>query len=464
MDVTTGSKRSHEVADEGGDPSKRQKITEDDFDALLDGALPDMHDIQPVDHGVAVEPPDEVARRAFAERVVVRRHIDDDELPALLETLCNEAARWSPLRRWRSVALLLTCVARSPRTCRAVFVAEGLPALGSLLQESVSTLEEGSAAARQEAQMWALACLGCLRALALGRATLWEHRHSVGKPFDRLHRWCSQERSALAADLRSQTSALCKRWRNQPRPAGQEALPEQKMMRSRVIDIVCQGLMGISGGNSPASPAPPPSPAGAMPCRTVAAEVETALFGRFGNASTHEYKQHARMLRKNLALPGNARLRERVLSGEIEVEELAAMDSASLAPDSLQEQRRKQHQKNLKSAIVKEMLPRLDTGIHDDQRNWNTAPPIMYSARSSSQDGGDLANAGSKDEQSTQESHKSPEPVLEPPPTPFRDFHAPNVSAPAGEHAPTPEPLATPAPEDDEEQEALIEYFIKSVH
>merc|ERR1719369_158901 len=115
------------------------------------------------------------------------------------------------------------------------------------------------------------------------------------------------------------------------------------------------------------------------------------------------------------------------------------------------------------------MLPRFDSGIHDDQRdarNYNTAPPIMVSARTSSQDlGNHLSPTKSKDAQPNQDKQKSPEPVLEPPPTPFRDFHAPSTSGPAPcDHAPTPEPLATPAPEDDEEQEALIEYFMKSVH
>lgn len=53
-------------------------------------------------------------------------------------------------------------------------------------------------------------------------------------------------------------------------------------------------------------------------------EVEAALYGRFGSASA-EYKQHARMLRSNLALAGNAKLRERVLAGDIAPEEPRAV-------------------------------------------------------------------------------------------------------------------------------------------
>eukprot|EP00971_Amphidinium_carterae_P209511 4156052-Amphidinium_carterae.1 len=46
------------------------------------------------------------------------------------------------------------------------------------------------------------------------------------------------------------------------------------------------------------------------------------------------------MLRTNLSLPGNASLRERVLSGDLSTEELVALDSLSLAPSDLQEKRK----------------------------------------------------------------------------------------------------------------------------
>merc|ERR1719356_1176553 len=161
-----------------------------------------------------------------------------------------------------------------------------------------------------------MACLSCLGALPLGRATLWEHRQSIGKPFDRLHKWCAKERSALAAELRAPTNVLCRKWRRQPKPASQET-SETKAGRRKVVEIIAQGLQGIAGGNSPASPAPMSmaSP-GCMPAQMIAAEIEVALYVRHSGA-THDYKAHARMLRSNLGHGGNAKLRDRVLSGDL---------------------------------------------------------------------------------------------------------------------------------------------------
>ena len=50
------------------------------------------------------------------------------------------------------------------------------------------------------------------------------------------------------------------------------------------------------------------------------------------------YRQHARMLRSNLGATGNAELRDSVLAGELNAEELVKRDSQSLAPEALQEQ------------------------------------------------------------------------------------------------------------------------------
>lgn len=322
--------------------------------------------------------------------------------------------------------------------------------------------------------MWALACLMCLRSLPLGRAALWEHRHALGKPFDRLHRWCGREKSALAAELRAPTAALCKRWRRQPKPAGQEVAPEQKAMREKVVEMIVQGLMGIAGGNSPASPAPIAltSP-GAMPNRLVAVEVEAALYGRFGSAS-QEYKQHARMLRTNLAHTGNARLRERVLTGELPPEDLAAMDSAHLAPDSLQEQRRAAELKAMKESVVEEMLPRLPShGEGSPGRSaydWYTAPPVFMKSPAR-QNSSDEDRFGAVAADKAKEAAKEvPLPPLEPPPTPFRDLAAAASAHHPGSHGGQDfehhdlEVLATPAPDDeDEEQEALIQYLSKPV-
>lgn len=445
-----------------GDPSFAE---DDDLDALLDGQGGDLLGDTSTAFG-AVEPADEVARRSFADRVTKAKRVTDTELPDLIGVLQRDAPSWEAIRRWRSSALLLVCVARSSRQCRGAFIADGgLQLLGALLQQALAALEGGEAVARQEAGMWILACLSCLSTLPLGRATLWEHRQAIGKPFDRLHKWCAKERSALAAELRAPTNALCKRWRRQPRPASQESAPEQKASRRKVVELITQGLAGISGGNSPASPFPMslPSP-GCMPGNLIAAEVEAALFGLHGGV-THEYKVHTRMLRSNLGHPRNAKLRERVLSGDLSAEELVAMDSAHLASDELQEQRRVMEKKAMKDVVVENYLVRLPSR-GDDRAFGATAPPVFVRAGSASSD-----LAGSKENIPTDGDTNKPMPPptpgmqLEPPPTPFRD-----ASMGIGQHLhddeppPTPGVLMTPAHDDEnEETEALIRYLTKPV-
>ncbi|CAK0890114.1 unnamed protein product, partial [Prorocentrum cordatum] len=235
-------------------PAVGDLLEGDEFDAIFDAGGVGESELLEMAREAPV-PPEEQARKSFAAQLAAARQLGQDMLPELLSTLQTQAPSWGRLRRWRSVALLLVYVARSSRHCRAAFVAQGLPLLGSLLQESVLGLETAGPSERQEAGIWGLAVLACLRALPLGRATLWEHRASIGKPFDRLHKWCAREKSALAAELRGPTQALCRRWRREPKPAGQEHAPEQKALRCKVVDMIAQGLMGIAG-NSPASPAP----------------------------------------------------------------------------------------------------------------------------------------------------------------------------------------------------------------
>merc|ERR1719506_1274542 len=105
--------------------------------------------------------------------------------------------------------------------------------------------------------------------------------------------------------------------------------------------MISQGLAGFAGLNSPASPAMCMASPGRipMPPNTMAAEVEAVLFARHNNSASGEYRQHARMLRSNLALPGNVELRNNVLSGDMSPEQLIAMNSGALAPEEVQEQR-----------------------------------------------------------------------------------------------------------------------------
>jgi len=436
----------------------------DDFDALLAGGdLFDNFDAPP-----PPEPPEEVARRDFADRLQKPGPdgvLTEDDLISLLAILRDEAPKWGPVRQMRSSALLLVYVARSPRKARATFSAEGMPLLGSVLQESVAVLQGEDAAARQEAGMLALACLMCLRALPIGRATMWEHRLSVGKAFDKLHKWCKKTTTALAAELRAPTLMLCKKWQRQPRPALQAQTPEQKVLRMKVVDMIAQGLMGIAG-NSPASPLPMASP-GRMPPSTTAAEVEAALFGVY-SSSTPEYRQHARMLRSNLALHQNAGLRDRVLSGEISADELVKLDSTHLAPEAMQAKRIESQKKVLKGTIVEETVPlsRMKSSEDRTSLNYVTPLPPMDPLRKDSgsfdeSDGVSLAQASVVKD-------KAPEafPIaMVPPPTPFRpDADGSSATAQTPLPEPTPEVMATPAQDDeDEEQAALIRYLTRPV-
>jgi len=415
-----------------------------------------------------------LARRAFAERLATAERVDPVELPEFLAVLRSEAPSWGAVRRWRSVSLLLVYVARSTRACRAAFVAEGLTLLGQALKEGVAALETGGTTERQEASMWVLASLACLRALPIGRATMWQNRLVLGKPFDRLHRWCGHEKSALAADLRGPTSALCRRWRRQPQPAEQDK--NQKDVRLKVVSLIAQGLAGMPVGNSPASPAMPliagaASPGPGMPPSTLAAEIEAALFGRHGGKVAHEYRQHSRMLRSNLALPGNAPLRAQILSGDISADELVAMESDALAPASLQEERRLEQAKATREMVVRKLRP---PPVAEDARdrspyNPSTAPLPPQPSRSNSGLAADAAAMLA--ESSAQVTPAAPAANaataltrMEPPPTPFV---APRSTERGGTHdlalvAPgmTPDVLPTPAQDErDEEELTLIQWL-----
>lgn len=399
-------------------------------------------------HPTLPESATEAARRNFVERLAVAGCITEQMLLKLLAELREEAPQWGTTSQLRSIALLLVYVARSSRTCRASFVANGLPLLGELMQDSVAGLEGKNAASRQEAGMRVHACLTCLAALSLGRATMWEHRLTVGKGFDQLHRWCGHTKTALAADLRAPTLALCRRWRKQPRPAFQDASPEQKKVRVKVIEIIRQGLLGISGA-SPVSPAVACSSV-CLPPATVAAEIEAALLGCH-NGNTPEYRQHARMLKTNLALSGNSALRERILSGDITAETLVSMDSRSLAPETLQVQRRSLEQEYLKLSVIKvdsQMLRGYsEKGDRFEPETFVLPPP---------EDSTTMAAP------SALAVGASPLLPMEPPPTPFQGGNPPPFRSVEDVAIPTPAIPETPGVEEEREHETeLIRWFTK---
>uniref|UniRef100_A0A7S4QJ72 TFIIS central domain-containing protein n=1 Tax=Alexandrium monilatum TaxID=311494 RepID=A0A7S4QJ72_9DINO len=415
----------------------------------------------------APEPPQEAARRAFAERLAAKAQIAKDDLVQLLLEVRDEAPDWGPVRRLRSAALLLVYVARSSRACRASFAAKGMPLLGEVLQEGIGRIEQGTAGERQDAGMRVLACLTCLWALPIGRATMWEHRTSVGKAFDRLHRWCGQAGTALAAELQVPTSALCRRWKGQPRPALQDPSPEQRTVRLKVVDVIKLGLLGIAG-TSPGSPSPTSSRSpDILPPALVAAEVEAALFGIHGG-STAEYRHHARMLKTNLVHPGNAPLRASLLSGDMSARELVTMDHQSLAPQELQERRKAAANKVLKEITLKVAETVLSVDDIRDQTYTPVVPDVEFPMAEPEPDP-DPAPPAEETPRKEATAAPSPFPFLEPLPTPFRDgVHPPTPmrGGTGGAFAvpPTPEMLTTPAAQEETENESeLIRWLSQRV-
>lgn len=439
---------------------------EDFFDLLEDVPLAG----DDLDHEEQVEePPEELARRQFAEELAAQFLLSPERLSSLIRTLEGQAPQWGPVRRWQSVALLCAYVARSKRETRTAFVSTGMPLLGSLLSASMEALEGTDVSQRQKAADWAIACLACLRMLSIGRATMWEHRQSVGKVFDRLHRWCDTQKSHIAAEIRAPMEALCRRWRSQPKPAAQDK--EGGVQRQRVVVMLAHAVSGVVQDESllpPLSPSPStdvvllasPSPCSAshlLPCKTAAAEIEVELYKHSGGL-TAEYKQHARMLRTNLAKPANSALRERVLSGELSPAELVNMRSEDLAPEALQQQRKQVMKQAMAKVIDKQGLggpPKSPFRGDDEARNYdmNMAPPPLSPIPE------DEGEADKEDDVAN--SLPTPGPML-PPPTPFRMPEEITSSAakdsPEKHAAPPdiPDFIPTPAPEEEDEVTALI--------
>ena len=434
-----------DVPEEEEEPSKRlkplprAKTQEEELEDLIESGLLDE----------PAEPPEEESRQTFAEHFSSKGYrVEEDDLPNLLAEVLEQGPTWGDIRYWRCAALLVGSIARSTRSCRIAFVAhpQGLSLLGLVLKEAVRALE--SSESPREGSMLALACLACLKALPLGRASLWEHRQAIGKPFDQLHKWCGKDRSAIAAELRAPTLQLCRRWKRQPKPAAQEHA--HKELRGKVLQLISSGLQGRV--SSPASPFPA-SPA-QLPNTLVAAEVESALWGRYGGSKTTEYRHHARMLRANLALPGNGELRTRVLEGDLKAEELVAMDSNSLAPDEVQRQRKEFQLQAMKETIVEELVPvRTEDGENspfDPSADLNTAPLVWRSPTKDSKP----ESKGTVEEEGT-----AALPML-PPPTPFR-LSVATPATPVLEPGmqDIPEMLATPGPEEDDDDLAVLRFL-----
>jgi len=283
---------------------------------------------------------------------------------------------------------------------------------------------------------------------------MWEHRSKLGKPFDRLHRWVGRQKSAVAAELRPATHELCRQWSRQPKPAAQETEPEQRSVRMKAIQALAQGLNGVHGGSRSPGLETPGLESPGLPPSTTAAEIEAALFGRFGGL-TLEYRQHARMIRSNLVT--NPTLRSRVLSGDVSATELVAMNSDTLAPEEVQEARKAQWDHSLKELIVKN--PKANP-----PRDGNGKPEFdIIVTRSTS----------SSSLPTVEHVQPMPGPVgiapMDPPPTPFRMEPVPTPFRDHGGETPfheteqTPDMFATPAHCEDGEYVALIRYLSQPV-
>ena len=434
----------------GQNGAKKTLVRQTSFEERLDAIVGnlDLSEVEEIEDTPL--PPEEQSRKDFADRLD-RRNLDEEMLGEMLEELQTRAASWGRLRRTRCMGLLLVHVSRASRPTRGAFIAKGLPLLGELLADSVSVLEEGPDSERHEASMGSMACLVCLLALSVGRAIMWEHRQTLGKAFDRLHRWCGREKTARAAELRAPCMALSRRWRQQPKPANTDT-PQNKALRVKVLEMIKQGLEGADAETLKTS----------LPLSTVASEIEATLYA-FHKGATADYRQHARMLRNNMVLVGNESLRQRILSGEIVAQELVNMDSRSLAPQTLQEQRKAAELEALKSVLILPGQPVAKPLERMASFDWRDE---TYNPRPKEEP----AEASAPVAEKVSESAPPPVPAMPvAPPTPLpeepgtpgimRTSSISSLGAPG-----TPEAMATPAPDDEDEQaEDLIRYFSQSV-
>lgn len=321
-----------------------------------------------------IDPPEEAARKRFAQKVL-SSELDDETLQGLINELKDTAPSWGKLRQARSAALLIFQVGRSRKTTRASFVSHGMLLLGEVLQDCVSRLVGGTlatSAEKDDATYRAIACVHCLSALPIGRATMWEHHRVLGKTFDQLVRWARNNKSDAAAELKPIAERLIRRWQKQPKSAQQEASPDHKSVRVKAMELIKEGLLGKAGPLTPASPRAGSPASGLLPVSFVASEIEAALYALY-KGGTEQYRAHARMLKSNLLTLGNQPLRTRILNGELPAQELVALDSRELAPEYLREQRKAVEQEALKSVVEKAVLKPPPSNMRDatDQKSFD---------------------------------------------------------------------------------------------
>lgn len=343
-------------------------------------------------------PIEEDARhKRLEEHLVAATALHVEDLPEFLTLFADRTLAWSDAaRRLRSAALLISYVARASQPCCHTFMSQGgLDLLGEVLRESVAAMQMQKRAEgdkQEDAGMRVLACLRCLQHLPLTQAPPAETKISLSLvKLKSLRPAASSEIPTLGGvlDLSNRASDLCLRWRRkvhrensnpattQPSvtsPAPQASRspaphtdaaqsPSDEALRSKAIELISQGLLsdGAQG-------------------RAFAEKVEVALFALHGGA-TPKYRQHARMLKSNIALAGNAELRTRLLSGDLAVEVLLAMDSTTLAPEALQEERRIEQEKALRLTLIPGFVNRVETEDEDSYVPIRPFPGLSAAAR-----------------------------------------------------------------------------------
>lgn len=108
---------------------------------------------------------------------------------------------------------------------------------------------------------------------------------------------------------------------------GGSASEDKPLLGAKVVEMLAQSLSMNTGG--PIIPA----------VVAAATRIEAALLSHHSTAG-RQYRAHVRMLKSNLAAPGNEALRLQVLSGEISAACLVSMTSAELASIVVQQRRR----------------------------------------------------------------------------------------------------------------------------
>jgi len=272
--------------------------------------------------------------RKLEERLVATEELKVEEIPEMLALFADRSLVWGDSnRRLRSAALLITYITRGSRPiCEGFAAADGLVLLGEVMCDAVACLENACVGDVQEdASMHALACLRCLKhhTLLLTQAS---EETAITASLARLQALREHSSSEAISDLCKRAADLCRRLQSKVSPCSPDA---SDCLRRKAVVLIAQGFLGTAEAEA----------------RAVAEKVEVALMSLHGGA-TPKYRQHARMLKSNLALAGNAELRARLLCGLLTAEELVAMESPALAPEALQEERRLAEEKVLRLSLI----------------------------------------------------------------------------------------------------------------